>query len=199
MVSGILTQLEKIAYWSQKKYMRRRKTSELVGRFSAFFHPQDKSKQIIALHQIRFQKAMGKKIVLVTGCFDLLHQEHKKFLRKAKKQGDILVVGLESDQRIKKIKGSGRPINSWSRRSQNLLRLNEVGFILELPANFDESKKRFSFLRLIEPEIIAISSHDPLEKQKRKDCQKINCRLKTVHQYNPKISTSQILTPQYFS
>ena len=60
------------------------------------------------------------KKILVTGVFDLLHQEHINFLTKAKAVGDILVVGLETDTRVKQLKGFNRPINSTKDRLQNL-------------------------------------------------------------------------------
>lgn len=193
MVNKILTQLEKIVYQLQKRQMKNKMTTELVGPHFAFFHPKDKSKQIISLHQLRLNKVLSKRITLVTGCFDILHQEHKKLLKKAKSQGDILVVGLESDERIKTLKGLNRPLHSWLIRRNRLLRLKEVDIVIELPVLFDQSKIRLSFLRLIKSDILAISSQDPLEKQKRVDCQKIGCQLKIVHQYNPKISTTKVL------
>jgi D-beta-D-heptose 7-phosphate kinase/D-beta-D-heptose 1-phosphate adenosyltransferase len=52
----------------------------------------------------------GKKIVLGTGCFDLLHVGHLYFLQEARRQGDVLIVGLNSDKAIKAIKGPDRPI-----------------------------------------------------------------------------------------
>lgn len=193
MDNRLFTQLEKIAYRLQKNKMHPRKTTEAVNLHYAFFHPQDKSEQIIAFHQIRLNKALGKKIILVTGCFDILHREHKNLLRKAKKHGDFLIVGLESDTRIKELKGTDRPLNPWLKRAKNLFRLKEVNLIIKLPDFFANPAVRLAFLRLIKPDVLAISSQDPLEKQKKKDCRKIGCQLKIVHQYNPEISTTQIL------
>lgn len=193
MASKIFTQLEKIAFRWQSKYMKSRLTTELISPHYAFFHPQDKSEQIITLHQVRLNKVLGKKIVLVTGCFDILHQEHKNLLKKARQQGDFLIVGLESDGRIKALKGKDRPLNSWRKRAENLFRLKEVEAVIKLSVFFANSAVRLAFLRLIKPDVLAISSQDPLEKQKRKDCQTINCQLKIVHQYNPEISTTKLL------
>ncbi|KKS79400.1 MAG: Bifunctional protein HldE, partial [Candidatus Beckwithbacteria bacterium GW2011_GWA2_43_10] len=61
--------------------------------------------------------------VLVTGCFDVLHSEHKKFLKAAKKLGGTLLVGLETDARTRQLKGPGRPINSLRLRLKNLQQL----------------------------------------------------------------------------
>ncbi len=193
MGSKILAQLEKIAYFSQRKYLRTRLNTELVGSHFAFFHLEDKSKRILTLYQIRLARALGKKVVLATGCFDILHQQHLQFLKKAKKEGDILVVGLEPDGRVRKMKGKGRPINSWKMRAKNLVRINEVDFVLKLPNDFGNQSARLGALQLIKPNLLALSSEDPLEKKKRKECRQIGCRLKIVHRYNPKVSTTKIL------
>ena len=193
MGKKILSQLEKIAYWLQGKYMGPKMTNELVNPHFAFFHPNDKSQFILALYQIRLARNLGKKIVLLTGCFDILHQEHRQFFKKAKKEGDILVVGLESDKRVRKLKGKGRPINSFEVRVKKLVRLNEVDSVLKLPEDFDRRMVRWQTLRLIKPHLLAISSDDPLEKRKREECQKIGCQAKIVHQYNPEISTTKLL------
>lgn len=194
MAEKILAQLEKIAYWLQRKYMEPKITTELVSPHFAFFHPEDKSQKFLNLYQIRLARALGKKIILVTGCFDILHQEHLEFLKRAKKEGDVLVVGLEPDERVRKMKGKGRPVNSFKIRAKNLVRLNEVDFVLKLPDDFGNRNSRLEALRLIKPNLLAISSHDPLEKRKRKDCQKIGYQLKVVYSYNPKISTTKIIS-----
>ena len=56
-------------------------------------------------------KNKGKKIVFTNGCFDILHSGHVAYLNEAKKQGDLLFVGLNSDDSIKRLKGETRPIN----------------------------------------------------------------------------------------
>ncbi|MCX8094192.1 MAG: adenylyltransferase/cytidyltransferase family protein, partial [Candidatus Goldbacteria bacterium] len=55
-------------------------------------------------------KRRGKKIVFANGCFDIIHVGHIRFLKAAKKKGDILIVGLNSDKSVRKLKGKGRPI-----------------------------------------------------------------------------------------
>lgn len=193
MGEKILAQLERLAYWLQRRRIRGKIAGEFISPHFAFFHSEDKSQRILNLYQIRLAKLLGKKIVLVTGCFDLLHQEHLKFLKKAKKEGDALIVGIESDKRVREIKGRRRPVNSWKVRAKNLVRLNEVDFVVKLPDNFDNRSIRLETLRLIRPNLLAISSNDPLEERKRKECHKIGCQLKVVHPYNPDISTTKIL------
>ncbi len=62
-------------------------------------------------------KALGKKIVFTNGCFDILHYGHIHFLSMAKEEGDILIVGLNSDKSVTKLKGESRPINNEKSRS----------------------------------------------------------------------------------
>jgi len=62
----------------------------------------------------------GKKIVFTNGCFDIVHLGHIQFLQEAKNLGDILIVGLNSDSSVNKIKGKGRPILDQNSRSEIL-------------------------------------------------------------------------------
>ena len=74
-------------------------------------------------------RSKGKKIVFTNGCFDILHAGHVEYLSKAKRLGDVLVVGLNSDSSVKKIKGEGRPINKESDRAKVLSSLYFVDYI----------------------------------------------------------------------
>lgn len=69
------------------------------------------------------------RIVFTNGCFDILHRGHISILESAKKQGDILIVGLNSDRSVKILKGHGRPINSQKDRAYVLAALECVDFI----------------------------------------------------------------------
>lgn len=74
-------------------------------------------------------KSEGKKIVLATGCFDILHSGHIFLLREARKLGDVLIVGANSDLSIKKIKGPKRPIVREKMRLLNLASLVPVDYV----------------------------------------------------------------------
>ena len=67
-----------------------------------------------------------EKIVFTNGCFDLLHEGHKHLLKKSKDFGDILIVGLNSDESVRRIKGNTRPIESQEVRVEKLLNLDFV-------------------------------------------------------------------------
>ncbi|BCB95355.1 hypothetical protein JZK55_02770 [Dissulfurispira thermophila] len=73
-------------------------------------------------------KANGKKIVFTNGCFDIIHIGHIRYLREAKKLGDILIVGLNSDSSVSKIK-PGRPINTERHRAEILSSLEMVDYV----------------------------------------------------------------------
>lgn len=89
-----------------------------------------KIKSQIGISQIvRDLKKQGKKIVISNGSFDILHIGHIKSLQEAKKQGDVLIVLLNSDKSIKSYKGKNRPINSQKVRAETLATLNFVDFI----------------------------------------------------------------------
>lgn len=90
-----------------------------------------KIKSLIQLIQIRRKlKKEGKKVVFTNGCFDILHRGHIECLRKAKSFGDVLIIGLNSDSSVGKIKGEGRPILSQNDRAEILASLEMVDYVL---------------------------------------------------------------------
>jgi D-beta-D-heptose 7-phosphate kinase/D-beta-D-heptose 1-phosphate adenosyltransferase len=75
-------------------------------------------------------KTEGAKIVFTNGCFDILHLGHVRYLRKAKKLGDVLVVGLNSDDSVRALKGGDRPYVSEMERAEILASLECVDFVI---------------------------------------------------------------------
>lgn len=75
-------------------------------------------------------KKAGKTIVSTNGCFDLVHAGHLKLLREAKRAGDALIVGLNSDSSVKKLKGRDRPVFSEKERARLLLSLEYVDYVV---------------------------------------------------------------------
>ena len=72
----------------------------------------------------------GRKIVFTNGCFDILHYGHVMYLEKAKRSGDCLIVGINSDLSVKKIKGPNRPIVNEFDRARVLAGLQSVDFVV---------------------------------------------------------------------
>lgn len=82
---------------------------------------------------VRRLKKQKKKIVFTNGCFDLLHAGHITLLRKAKSFGDVLVVGLNTDRSVRKLKGKGRPVVPEKDRALVLSALRDVDFVVFFP------------------------------------------------------------------
>jgi rfaE bifunctional protein nucleotidyltransferase chain/domain len=78
------------------------------------------------LHERRGWKAAGRAVVFTNGCFDLLHPGHVSLLERARAEGDVLVVGLNSDASVARLKGAGRPIVPESERAEVLCALEAV-------------------------------------------------------------------------
>lgn len=97
---------------------------------------------------IKKLKSENKKIVFTNGCFDILHAGHVRYLKESKKFGDILIVGLNSDISVKKIKGESRPINPEMDRAEVLAGLEAVSYIVL----FDETSP-VKLLEEIKPDI----------------------------------------------
>ena len=94
-------------------------------------------------------KHKGKKIIFTNGCFDLLHAGHVKYLETAKSFGDILILGLNSDNSVRKLKGTGRPINSQQDRAYILAALEAVDYVVI----FDEDTP-YNLIKTISPDTL---------------------------------------------
>jgi len=95
----------------------------------------------------------GQRIVLANGCFDLIHVGHIRYLQEAKKQGDILVVALNSDSSIKKLKGKGRPILKEQERVEIIGSFTFVDYI-----TIFEQLNVENILRALKPDVHAKGS-----------------------------------------
>lgn len=93
--------------------------------------PGTKIKKIDGLKkEISRLKKSGKRVVFTNGCFDLLHYGHVMYLEKAKSLGDVLVVGLNSDASVRRIKGSRRPLINQNDRARIIAALESVDFVV---------------------------------------------------------------------
>ena len=94
-------------------------------------------------------KEKGKILVFTNGCFDIIHPGHIKYLEKAKSFGDILIVGLNSDDSVKKLKGSHRPVNNELDRAAVLLGLKSVDIVVIF-----KEETPLKLIKLIRPNIL---------------------------------------------
>lgn len=133
----------------------------------------------------------NKVIVLVGGCFDILHVGHIEFFKEAKKQGDCLIILLESDESIKKIKGKNRPINAQEDRAKVLEALNEVDYVVNLPP-LETNNKYDDLIFKIKPSIIATTKGDPHRAHKERQAKMINGKVVDVIDRISKESTSDL-------
>ena len=98
----------------------------------------------------RFRKDNdSKKIVFTNGCFDILHIGHKRYLQKAASLGDILVVGVNSDESVRRLKGPERPVNSEQDRAEMLSALGFVDYVVI----FDEDTP-YELIKKIQPDVL---------------------------------------------
>lgn len=94
-------------------------------------------------------KANGKKIVFTNGCFDILHRGHVSYLDVAKSFGDVLILGLNSDESVRRLKGATRPINNQEDRGFILAALESVDYVV----NFSEDTP-YELIKIVEPDIL---------------------------------------------
>lgn len=133
----------------------------------------------------------GRTIVLAGGCFDMLHEGHKYFLTKASQGGDVLMVTLESDENVRRLKGEGRPVSTQSTRAKHLASLSLVDYVIPLPP-IEGDKEYFDLVRNVSPSTIATTEGDPKLSKKRKQAKETAAKLLVV----PKLkghSTTKIL------
>lgn len=111
------------------------------------------SDKIISLSKLKTVvaklSAKKKRIVFTNGCFDLIHVGHIKYLEKAKALGDILIVGINSDSSMKKIKGTKRPIVEQGDRARIIAALEYVDYV----TIFNETTP-FKLIKIIEPQVL---------------------------------------------
>ena len=111
----------------------------LSARLAPFGCNPKKSGETISKETKDFlEKNRLKKIVFTNGCFDILHLGHVEYLNEAKAQGDVLIVAINSDASVRKLKGSDRPINNEHDRAAMLLNLKSVqDFLLRFWISFE--------------------------------------------------------------
>lgn len=102
---------------------------------------------------IQEHKKRGQKVVLANGCFDLIHVGHIRYLKESKKKGDILVLALNSDSSIRKLKGEGRPILNQKERAD----ITSSFYFIDYITFFDEPNVE-KILLALKPDIHAKGS-----------------------------------------
>lgn len=135
-------------------------------------------------------RKQNKLIVLAGGCFDILHIGHTRFLRQAKKLGDVLVILLESDETVKRLKGDSRPYFQQTERSEMLAQLKSVDVVVELPSGMTD-EQYITTVKMIHPVIIAMTEGDQSLPKKQHQAGLIGAKLAVVP-YIETYSTSSL-------
>jgi D-beta-D-heptose 7-phosphate kinase/D-beta-D-heptose 1-phosphate adenosyltransferase len=108
--------------------------------------------------ELAWERRQGRKVVFTNGCFDVIHRGHIEFMRFCKGQGDVLVVGLNSDESVRAIKGAGRPINNEHDRAAVLAELESVDYVTV----FEETEP-LGLIKEVEPDVL-VKGQDWAEK-----------------------------------
>lgn len=141
------------------------------------------------LAQIIFeQKLNGKKVVFTNGCFDIIHSGHIYYLTEAKKLGDILVIGLNTDNSVRRLKGENRPINNQNDRAAVLSALRPVDFV----CYFDEDTP-LELIKIINPDVLVKGADYSLENIVGADFVIANGGSVQTIQFIPNKSTTNII------
>jgi rfaE bifunctional protein nucleotidyltransferase chain/domain len=146
-------------------------------------------KSLEEIKKIRQQlKNQNKKVVFTNGCFDLIHAGHIDYLSKAKVLGDVMIVGLNSDASVMRIKGSKRPILNETERSFIISNLKPVDYVVM----FDEDTPKLLIEELL-PDILVKGADWEIENIVGKDVVMANGgEVKTIDFINDR-STSKII------
>lgn len=115
-------------------------------------------------HGLAEHRKNGKRIVMANGCFDILHAGHVRYLEAARREGDLLVVAINSDSSTRKLKGEGRPILNEMDRAELVAALGAVDYVLV----FEESDVR-SLLRELRPDVHAKGTDYTVESVPERD------------------------------
>lgn len=115
------------------------------------------------------------KTVLVGGCFDILHYGHISFFTEAKKHGDRLIVLLESDEKVRLLKGEGRPFHTQEQRKIMLEALRAVDEVISLPF-MKTNEDYYTLIKKIAPSVIAFTEGDPKLDHKMKQTEMIGAK-----------------------
>lgn len=94
-------------------------------------------------------KRRGKKVVFTNGCFDILHVGHVKYLEEAKSYGDVLILGLNSDESVSRLKGPTRPVNTEDDRAYILASLEAVDYVVKF---YDDTP--YELIKAVQPHIL---------------------------------------------
>ncbi len=206
---------EEIMRKTQRFYMSFKITNELVSKNQIFFHPlkrsivnqreletlwkkeltswrinlESKTVNVLEKKEKNFEE---KESDLLTGSFDLLHQEHLFFIKEAIKKTKKLLIGIESDKRVRESKGKKRPIYNQDERRMRLQNLFPQATVFILPENFGDKQIREKLLKKLKIRKMFLASNDEKEELKRREVESLGIKGEII-KARKKLSMSKIL------
>ena len=133
-------------------------------------------------------KAHGERVVMTNGCFDILHAGHVSYLREAKQQGDRLIVAVNDDDSVTRLKGPGRPVNPVERRMVVLAGLGDVDWVVP----FSEDTPERLICKLL-PDVLVKGGDYKIEEIAGGQCVQDNGGEVKILCFEDGISTTQII------
>lgn len=153
------------------------------------------NKKILDFKDAPRLRDVSRQKVLVGGCFDIIHIGHIRFLQSAKKEGDVLIVALESDEFIEKYKKRD-PFHTQTERAEMLAAFEMVDYILLLPL-LSSYRDYFNLVKEVSPKYIAVTQADTQLENKKKQAHEVGAIIREVMPFLENKSTTRILQTMY--
>ena len=152
------------------------------------------SPKIVQLEQVSLRcdklRADGKRLVATNGCFDLLHAGHVRYLQAARALGDFLAIGLNGDDSVRELKGSGRPVTTESDRAELLAALQCVDLVTIFP-----QRRATQFIAAVQPAIYVKGGDyrsETLDEEEHAVLKEIGAEIHLIP-FEPGYSTSRLI------
>jgi D-beta-D-heptose 7-phosphate kinase / D-beta-D-heptose 1-phosphate adenosyltransferase len=101
------------------------------------------------VERVRTERGRGASVVFTNGCFDLIHPGHVRLLAAARAEGDLLIVGLNSDESVRRLKGPTRPVNTFQDRAEVLAALSSVDLVVEF---YEDTP--YELIKAVQPDVL---------------------------------------------
>jgi D-glycero-beta-D-manno-heptose 1-phosphate adenylyltransferase len=137
-------------------------------------------------------KGIGLRIVLTSGSFDLVHLGHVKYLARAKELGDVLVVGVDSDEKIRRRKGEDRPMVPEGERLEMLAHQRPVDLLYLKP----EDEERWALIKAVEPDVLVLTADHSYDERERAELEEIVGEIAVIER-QATITTSERIRQLY--
>jgi rfaE bifunctional protein nucleotidyltransferase chain/domain len=139
-------------------------------------------------------KGLGYAVVLTSGSFDLIHLGHVKYLERAKQQGDVLVVGVDSDEKIRRRKGEDRPMVPEMERLELLAFQRPVDLIYKK----EDDEDRWALIKAVAPEVLVLTEDHSYSEQDLRELEDVVGRIEVLPR-QASVTTSERIRQMYMN